>query len=200
MQKSPLVLLVAFMHLSNEISTTVITGAAIEGVPSFIICEGISRGRREGMQQKGSRSWCYRKASNLLNEQMNLVFSSELKDLAGPWIGPNGNYWRLFWMMGMLVFLKRIKHQYSPSLALLKGHQPKARAVEQHTKPALWNSTQNLCGAQSVLQHKGGQKQAWPWVMENCSVVRETVRKTELENYFDEINVPEFVLLRVAVH
>lgn len=38
-------------------------------------------------------------------------------------------------MMGMLVFLKRIKHQYSPSLALLKGHGPKARAVEQHTKP-----------------------------------------------------------------
>lgn len=42
MQKSPLVLLVAFMHLSNEISTTVITEDAIEGVPpSFIICEGI---------------------------------------------------------------------------------------------------------------------------------------------------------------
>jgi len=36
--------------------------------------------------------------------------------------------------------------------------------------------------------------------MENCSVVRETVRKTELENYFGEINAPEFVLLRVAVH
>lgn len=42
MQKSPLVLLVAFMHLSNEISTTAITEDAIEGVPpSFIICEGI---------------------------------------------------------------------------------------------------------------------------------------------------------------
>lgn len=34
--------LVAFMHLSNEISTTVITEGAIEGVPlSFIICGGI---------------------------------------------------------------------------------------------------------------------------------------------------------------
>lgn len=42
MQKNPLVLLVAFMHLSNEISTTVITEDAIEGVPSsFVICEGI---------------------------------------------------------------------------------------------------------------------------------------------------------------
>lgn len=42
MQKSPLVFLVAFTHLSNEISATVIMEDAIEGVPlSFIICGGI---------------------------------------------------------------------------------------------------------------------------------------------------------------
>lgn len=53
MQKSALVLLVAFMHLSNEISTTVITGEASEGVPSFIICGGISAGGREESTTKG---------------------------------------------------------------------------------------------------------------------------------------------------
>lgn len=46
-------LLVAFMHLSNEISTTVITGEASEGVPSFIICGGISAGGREESTTKG---------------------------------------------------------------------------------------------------------------------------------------------------
>lgn len=48
MQKSPLVLLVAFMHLSNEISTTVITEDAIEGVPVFYYLRRNLTGGREG--------------------------------------------------------------------------------------------------------------------------------------------------------
>ena len=50
-------LLVAFVHLSNEISATVITEDAIEGVPpSFIICGGINRGlgRREGGRERSA--------------------------------------------------------------------------------------------------------------------------------------------------